>query len=307
MSIILHVEPKICPLSWDEFCKNAPPNSIALDGYVHGPPQFNHDGPWCSFNHHENVDRLATRATCGQVLMAIRQGLFSTFQEKPHVFVNDCDEDVCTSVFLLRQNFLSENVSNPALNRLVYMEDALDSTAGCYPFPVKMPILKQLAWVFEPYRKFRLSGELDKKNPESHASIITDVENRIMLHILGNGKEIPIDTRYKIIENGHGWVLIEEIGTHAKTGLFSDGHKAYVSVRTRLDGKYTYTIGKLAFAKFDIPKLINLLNTLEAQLREPVKLNEFWGGGNTIAGSPRVGGSVISPKEITKLINEATG
>lgn len=57
--------------------KATEPFSIALDGYVNVGPRFDHEGPRVNFNHHEEVDRLATRATCGQVLMAIRQGLFT--------------------------------------------------------------------------------------------------------------------------------------------------------------------------------------------------------------------------------------
>lgn len=33
------------------------------------------EGPRANFNHHEGVSRLETRATCGQVLLAIRMGL----------------------------------------------------------------------------------------------------------------------------------------------------------------------------------------------------------------------------------------
>ena len=79
MSVILHVEPKQVPMQKEEFCRTKPRNSVALDGYVYGGPWFEHNGPYCSFNHHEEVNRLATRATCGQALMAIRQGFFSTF------------------------------------------------------------------------------------------------------------------------------------------------------------------------------------------------------------------------------------
>ncbi len=301
--IILNVCPQISPLTWEEFCNNSPKYSIALDGYVYGAPRFDSFGPRCSFNHHEEVDRLATRATCGQVLMAIRQGLFTCFRDKAgpqaNVFVNDCDEDVCTSWFLLKHEHLAKNHSYPSLNRLVYMEDALDSTAGAYPFPVDLPVLEQLAWVFQPYRNYRLMGGLERKDPDSFRGIITDVENRIMKHITGGGESISLDTRYaRCGTGGKDWVMVKEVGAQARTGLFGDGHTAFVSVRERDDGKWTYSIGRMSpFVPFDIPKIFETLNQIEGCTG-----TESWGGGNTIGGSPRINGSSLSPEKVTEII-----
>lgn len=93
--IKLVVEPNRPPLFWNRFIEEAPRYAIALDGYVWGGPKFSEAGPTLNFNHHEEVDRLATRSTCAQTLMAIRQGLFDLFrtEDGPEatVFANDCD------------------------------------------------------------------------------------------------------------------------------------------------------------------------------------------------------------------------
>lgn len=63
---------------WGEFCENAPPNSIALDGYVKGKPEvllFPPQGPKANFNHHEDVVRFATSCTADQTLRAIKDNL----------------------------------------------------------------------------------------------------------------------------------------------------------------------------------------------------------------------------------------
>lgn len=299
MSIILHVEPKTVPLTKEEFIKVAPVNSIALDGYVKGSPWFELSGPYANFNHHEDVCRLATRATCGQVLMAVRQGLFSTFlpvgKNKLHIFVNDCDEDVCLSVFLIKHGILAKNVSNPILNKLVFIEDAQDTTCGAYPFPPD----EKITWVFEPYRQFRLLGGLDRKDPLEYESIITDVENRIMQYVLGNAGSVEINTSFETIGGGPGWLLIKEIGTLAKTGVFLEGHKAYVSIRQRPNGNYTYSIGKMAFWNLDLLKLFDKLNELENTSPNSDK----WGGGDNAGGSPRVNGSKLTPDIVQTCIN----
>ena len=306
--IRLVVEAAVHPMRWDAFLATAGPFAIALDGFVYGGPRFsektNEAGPAINMNHHEEVDRLATRATCAQTLMALRQGLFDLFRDedgpKANVFVNDCDEDVCTSWFLLKQHYWAEQPMNPLLNRLVALEDALDATAGAYPFPVDLPALRSMAWIFEPYRQFRLSGEIDKRESRSYRGVIEDVEHRIACHLVGTGHEIALDSRFEIVGGGHGWKMVQEIGAQARTGMFADGIRAYVSVRHRPDGRYTYVLGRMSpFVPFDIIALFAKLNELDATGEDR------WGGSNTVGGSPRVAGSSLSPEELTRVINDA--
>jgi hypothetical protein len=306
MDITLETRPTDPPLSWSTFCAQTPAYSIALDGYVGDGPQFDSSGPRVNFNHHENVSRLETRATCGQVLMAVRQGLFKRFRDhrgpQAHVYVNDCDEDVCTAWFLLKHGYLAEQVLNPLLNRLVSMQDLLDATAGAYPFPADLPALRELAWVFEPYRRFRHSGELDRKQAASYSAVITDVELRIQKHLTGQGNAIALDTRYTRLGGGTGWALIREEGAQARTGVFDDGIYAYVAVRERPDNRWTYTIGRMSLFidHFRVPTLLQALNEAEG-LTQNV---DRWGGGDTIGGSPRVQGSKLSPKDVERIVNE---
>lgn len=303
MSITLEMRPTDPPMGWDEFRAKTPKFSIALDGFVSTGPRFDGSGPWLNLNHHEDVDRLATRATCGQVLMALRQGLFTCFRDasgpRATVWVNDCDEDVCLSWFLLKHGHLAEHAMNPALNRLVSLEDALDATAGAYPYPADLPVLRELAWMFEPYRTFRNSGAIDRKQQSEYVRVVTDVELRILAHVAGKGQSIPLDTRYERIGGGAGWAMIREQGAQGRTGAFGDGIRAYVAVRERGDGRWTYTVGRMSpFVPFDVPAILAALDRAEGSTG-----SDRWGGGNTIGGSPRVSGSALTPAEVTKIID----
>jgi hypothetical protein len=319
MQIELFMEPKTPPLKWDAefggdthgFVGLYPPFSIALDGFVKEGPRthISPEGPRANFNHHEDVDRLATRSTCAQVLIGIRQGLFQAFRDqdgpRARVYANDCDEDVCTSWFLLKHSHLAEQTMNPALNRLVGMEDMLDATAGAFPYPKDLPALQELAWVFQPYRRFRLSGEIDKKDAASYVAVVTDVEHRIMQHIAGKGKTIPLDTRYEKLGGGKEWALIREIGGQARTGAFSDGIRAYVAVRDRPGGGYTYTVGRMSpYFRFDVPKILLMLNQAESAARGG-DYGDRWGGGDTIGGSPRTVGSILTPEQVSEVVEKA--
>lgn len=306
MSVNLHMEPQTPPLTWEEFGKQSGPFSIALDGFVKESPKFDPAGPMANFNHHEGVSRLETRATCGQVLMAIRQGLFDCFRDdggaRADVYVNDCDEDVCTAWFLLKYHYLVIGTMNPLLNRLVSMEDALDATAGAYPYPPDLPALRELAWIFEPYRRIRLSGELERKDASLFEAVVADVENRIFHHLGGKGSELPLDVRYERIGGGRGWSMIRELGAQGRTGAFADGIRAYVAVRERPAGGFAYTVGRMSpFIPFDVPKILARLSDFEGLT------TERWGGGDTIGGSPRVIGTKLTPKEVERIVNEVLG
>lgn len=307
-NIQIVVEPQQPALLWGTFLQKAPAFSVALDGYVRGRPRFDAAGPRVNFNHHEGVDRLSTRSTCGQVLMAIRMGLFDRFRDQDGaravVYTNDCDEDVCTSWALLSRPDLCQYATNPLLNRLVGIEDLLDTTSGMYPVHKDAPILREAAWVFEPYRQFRLGGGLDKRDARAFQSVITDVTDRIHRYLTGRGESVPIDTRYERIGGGTGWTAVREIGAQARIGMFSDGIRVFVSVRERGEGRYTYTIGRAS--PFVTPELRNLIAELEAEERLTLPSAEdsgdHWGGGETIMGSPRVQGSVIPPAELFRIV-----
>lgn len=301
-NVELHIEPKTPPLSAEQFYRDLPPFAITLDGYVAAGPLFDPRGPRVNFNHHEQVSRLETRATCAQVLIAIRQGLYKTFQQagrkRAEIFVNDCDEDVALSTFLLMHPQLVEQVMNPRINRLVAMEDMLDTTAGAYPFPSDLESVEELAWVFEPYRRFRLSGGVERKDAQEFGSIMSDVHYRILSYVCGSPGRVVLDTNYEVIGRGTGWCMVKELGLHARTGMFADGIHAFVSVRPRPDGRYTYTIGKMSqFIPCPLADILFQLNELENGG------DDRWGGSpDMVIGSPRVSGSWLTPDTISQTV-----
>ncbi len=309
--ISLKVHTDINTPSWEDFIsyKLWNGNSIAIDGYVKGPANFvkNEYGTFANFNHHEGVERLSTRATCGQILIALRQGLIDNFKDENGeinftVYANDCDQDVCLSWFLLNNHWLCKDAINPMINRLVHMEDMLDTCSGSYPFSVDMPAMHELAWIFEPYTEFRTSGEIDKRIARSFKNVIFEVENRIHKYLLGKGGTLPLQTSYEIIGGSKDWKMVIEKGFDARNAMMNHNIKAFVSFRKKPDNNYTYSIGKLfAFLPFDLEKIYLHLN----QADPACYTANIWGGSNIIGGSPRITGSALTPDEVEKIIEEA--
>ena len=298
MPVTLIMRPETEPLTWDEFRAASGPFAIALDGYVKEGPRYDAAAPRLNLNHHEEVERLATRATCAQALMSLRLGLYKRFCEngepRADVYANDCDEDVCASWFVLSKPHLTTQAMNPVLNRLIGVIDAMDSTAGAYPFRPDLPALQELAWIFQPYRAFRVGGGLDRRNAAEFTAIVTDVGHRMMEHICGRGERLSLDTRYEKIGGGTEWMMIKELGENGRLGAFRDGASAYVICRERSDGRMAYTVGRVSqFIPFDVPRMLDALSAAEGAT---------WGGGNTIGGSPRAGGSSLSPADVERIV-----
>src|SRR5688572_2425975 len=131
MPIVMRMRPKDPPRTKEEFMAEAPPFSIAIDGYVKGAPWRELDnpcGPYININHHEDVPKLETRASCAQALILVRLGLFKHYYRRDDepfavVSMSDCDEDVCWTWFILSRYSMAESLINPRLNRAIGVAD----------------------------------------------------------------------------------------------------------------------------------------------------------------------------------------
>lgn len=303
MAAELHIHSETPPLAWEEFKATRPMGSIALDGYVTGPPNYEPVGPYANFNHHEGVDRLATLSTAQQIVQAIRMGMTRPFEKDgvfaAHAYVNDCDEDVCAAWYVLKHVEQTKSVTNPALNRFIGVAGTLDVTAGAFPYDKDLKLLGQLDWIFEPYHLFRASGEMAKKDNGQYRSVITSVSHRIQQHLLGNGESVALDTRYKRIGGGKDWAMIEPIGKNAAVGAFRDGIDAFITVQQAGDTTWRYGIRRRSkFIPFDNTAIYAELNNLEGCT------DDLWGGADNAGGSPRVAGSKLTPSTVEAAINQ---
>lgn len=306
--IILHAEPGVV-LSWEDFLTQRPPFSIALDGYVSGRSNYSPAGPFANFNHHEDVDRLSTRSTCMQIFFSIKLGLFDSFTKngKPfaHVFVNDADQDVCLSYWLLTNpdKALSVKWEDP-LAKFIVFEDFVDASAGAYPFDDSDKpdsLLKRQAWVFEPYTTARSERRLHSMTGPDLEQLIGTISDRITQFTENRGQSLAVEADPEIIGGGPGWKMIAETSGYGRTKIYASGTGAFVGMRKRSDDNYTYVLGKMSpYISFPLVKIYEALNKVENL--EPA--HNLWGGSDLIGGSPRKTGSRLSPQEVEQIINK---
>lgn len=301
-SVFLHVLPRRAGqelITWEKFCGPTYPDfGIALDGYVIGPPRQDLTRPAINFNHHEDVVRFATRATCEQVKVALDMGLYRNFRkgDRPwaHVYVNDCDEDVCTSWWQLSR---WPHPSGYLLTRLVAVQGLLDMSAGAYPIHPDSRILHEFAWIFEPYVQARMANKLNKMSATEMAYVIENVCARIDAYMSGGGIGIPLDTRYEVLRRGTGWTMVKVTGYYARAQMCADGIDAFLNFRGEDDGSYVYSVGCGPFSSFPMERVRQALSGAESDGRQ-------WGGADTIFASPRGLGSTLNPDRVFEIVEQ---
>lgn len=282
-------------VSWEAF-KREPAPAAALDGYVAGPTRAN--STHATFDHHAEVDRLATRATCEQVAVAIRFGPLPVLADPGRltVHVNHADEDVALSVWLLDNQ---DRVGDQRIWRLVHTEGILDTTGGCCVPAEDRAFIEQLAWIFAPCGERRTTTN-------GMADTIATVGERLDRYAEDRAQREPAGVGYRLIERRGRIAAIEEHGVLSRVTLAADGIDLYVSVR-ELSDRHEITIGKTSpRPDFDLSSAFEELN-----LREEAEPGDAWGGSSMIGGSPRASGTHLPLPDILDVLErtrtEATG
>ena len=303
--INLRVKPRES-VSWDEFVKATPVGSIALDGYVRGPPNYDESTMHLNFDHHSDVTREATMSTCKQVLFALKGNMMRYVSQKlkgnpVNVFINDTDQDTALAVWLLENSKLFEGTQGiPHINRLVELTDRLDITGGAFPMNLRDELVEQHNWIFEPYTNLRVSGALANADASVMRDNIESVLGRINAFMMNQGGRKPLDTRHEILyESPFGFKIVNEIGgNEARYHLFSQGMDSFLSlVSTRADGKKVWTVGRRSrYVPFPVRELYAVYNKAEGLTSE-----DGWNGSDIIGGSSRKNGSHLDWEPLARI------
>lgn len=308
----VHFCPRVPPVPFEVFCREYPSRSIAIDGFVAGgltQHRFDNEGSWLSIDHHGPQAGLLLRVSCEQVHdVILSPSYFGRFVNRakefaPQVYASHPDEDVCTCVWLLKNAKRLREERLPRLETLLWLEGRLDATAGTYRFPPGyLQKLLRLNYVFEPYRTFKAEGGLARKNPEEYQEVVRVVCDRITEFVNGGTRELPFDTRHEVLGSGPFWLMIREIGLHARREIFRDpavhGFISVCPLSRGPDGRqrWRYVMGSRAsWSPFRTAAFGEYLNQVEGCSADR------WGGNDVVWGSPQATGSTIPPEKLQKL------
>jgi len=289
-------------VSWDEM-REYPCRSIAIDGYCKGGPRFDQERTILNVNHHEGVDRIATRSSCLQAMINVKMGLYDSFRDEDGqpsatLYCNDCDQDVALATYVLMH---PDQVDRPKLRELVRVEDLMDMSGGLYPTKKRLHLMKELDWIMRPYTQARVSGKLRELDAKGMERIVKEMHRRIRLSLFNGAKEVDVDTSFEVLAEHEGWSLVREIGEAARVGMAEQRVKAFVTIIGEHEGHYHYSLGRLSqFIPFPLPKLYECLNRAEGLGADAP---HRWGGSDTIGGSPREVGSALTPEQVAEVID----
>jgi hypothetical protein len=288
-------------VTFDEFRRLHAAPAIALDGYVDSPPRWDVAGPWGNLDHHAGVERLATPATCQQVALAIRAGLWDWMPgRRATVHLNDCDADASLSVWLLRHPGL---VADPSVDALVRAEGCLDASGGCGAECVGPDLLEILAWVFEPYHQWRHDPWVDTGD-EAQLAVVEAVGERLDLFAGGLAGRSSTASSYDVLHHTAHVVAVEERGAYARSGLQRDGWRCFVSSRFH-GGRVVLSVGCTdPNVPVDLHEVWRDLNLAEGL--DPDR-GDRWGGSDLIGGSPRRAGTRLSVEEVCEVVEARWG
>ena len=301
MTIKLVFEPgrEVC---WEEM-REYPCRSIAVDGYCKGGPKFDQERTILNINHHEGVDRIATRSSCLQAMILVKLGLYDGFGDEngrvsATLFCNDCDQDVALATYILSH---PEHVDRPKLRELVRIEDLMDMSGGLYPAKKRLHLMKELNWIMRPYTQARTSGRLQELDAKGMEKIVREMHRRIKLSLFNGAKEVDVDTSFEVLADHGSWQLVREIGEASRVGMAEKRIKAFVSWRGEKDGRHHYALGRMSpFIPFPLDRIYEALNRAEGLGPDAP---HRWGGSDTIGGSPREIGSSLTPEQVAEVID----
>lgn len=284
-----------------DFLASHPPYSIGLDGYVHGEPFLvvREDGPFRNFNHHESVDRSCTIATCEQSRRAVLLGLYELFRSggkrRALLWVNDCDQDVCLSTWILLN---PDRAAEPLVRKLAQIEDLLDSSSGTFPLPHERDLMGEVRWVFDPYARAR--PRLTGMSAADMRQVIGDVHLRIDQFVIGRAEQVPLEGNYVRL-GGDEWWLVEVDRMQARERMIASGCRAAVELSARLEDRYVYSLWRRSeyITWFPVREILDALNVAEGISDEDP---HRWGGADNVGGSPRSVGSRLTPVDVERVV-----
>jgi hypothetical protein len=316
-------------ITFEQFQTIAPNRSVALDGLVKGKSQDDLKRCLFNFNHHEDVDRDITLCTSQQVAVALKKGLFQFLLDEGvpnyRVFVNDPDPDsALASALLLYPDEIKDAV---AAHRLLSLVGELDVSAGVHGPEVHSLLMREGAWIFEPY--YRAVPRLYDMNGYGVAQVLLEQHSRIRSFLLGRGDTAPVRADSETLYDGKGWMLIKELGPFARLKVFQDRTlEGLVVLKGESEHGYRYSaVRNSRYSAFPLLLLTDVLNRCETLLERgssdsllssitlnnnsfwielaetPTSVRTPWGGGNGVIGCLRQHGSLILPSLIGPLVD----
>jgi len=271
-----------------------PDHSVALDGYVQGP-FIDATRRRFSFDHHGNCLGLGTRASCEQVMHALRLGLDP---KGLGIFLNHLDADGIVSAWLLLcPEKASRRMVRTWVCRLGEWDVLGPGLAG-----------SESGERFARFVEAPLEGWSPGSGAIQSLRILKDCLNQVdrwfdkpMERRLGS--PVTSEPAKVRIRDGGLWVLQGEF-TDAARKAYRGGAAVVLVVETLQQGGWRYGIASRSdLTGFPMTDLLRMLAQEELELQPDLDPSCNWGGGSSVGGSPRKADGSSSWMEPARVVD----
>ncbi len=294
--------------------RKAPPGTIFLDGVAQTEPFLDHEKKVYNLDHHEGCVRTFTLATCEQALIMCVKGLDLRDREWK-IFANEPDLDTILSIWIILNHQRINNrdaIHRRSLFALVRLEGIIDALGLELRELSGLPadLLQKLMRVIDRLRSEELelkkAGEWTKTDFLAYTNGILRKLDQFLIKLgeLGDFKGVEELGRIELTNNRIALVVASDLGIYELephlTKLYGN-RLGWVALRR---GENDYTLRQMdLFMPVNLEDVYQRLNFMDPAVKGRMGVNR-WGGSGDIGGSPRDGGTGLSPGEIVSACRD---
>jgi len=295
--------------------KKAPAGTIYLDGAAQSEPFMDHERKVYNLDHHEGCVRPFTLSTCEQVLVMIMKGLDLRDREW-NIYANEPDLDTILAIWLIFNHLRiarKESLHVRFLYSLVRLEGVIDSLglelrdfSGLPPDTLRKT---QRVIDFLRRREIRLKKEglWQQTDFQEYTVGVLHQIDRILYKTgeLTDFKGIKELARVDLTDDRIVAVVEAESGIYELESQLNHLYGSRLGLVALRKSPKIYTLRRMdLFMPGDLEPVYERLNFLDPAVRGSAK-SDRWGGSADIGGSPRAGGTRLSPREIAHACRHA--
>jgi membrane protease YdiL (CAAX protease family) len=282
-----------------------PRGTIFLDGAARSRPFLDTRRRIYNLDHHEGCIRAFTLATCEQALVVILKGLDLRSSDWT-IHANDADIDAVLAIWVLLNHSRISAEGSPVRRQimpLVRLEGIIDSYGleltelSGFPDEMQQHWLAVIERLCQDEQRLKREGKWSSIDLLAYAQQLLQTIDELVYSARDFEHFGVVDelARINLVDDHIAVVCRSTDGIYDVEKRLRKLHGERLGLIFLQTGPTTYTARQVdPFLPLSLDAVYERLN----QLDPAVERNSSWGGSTEIGGSPRAGGSQLSPQEV---------
>jgi hypothetical protein len=293
----------------------SPSGTIYLDGVAQSGPFLDNTRQIYNFDHHEGCVRAFTLSTCEQVLVMLKKG-FDLRSREWKILANDPDLDTVLAIWLLLNHLRiseQESIREHILLPLIRLEGAIDALGLEMKSLTAMASarINQSQRIIDHLRRKEIQLKKDGQWGEQTdflaytVGLLHDID-QIMYEPEKFGELLGIEelARVNLGDNRVAVVVQSDMGIYEIEPIVKKIYGNSIGLAILRRSPAAYTLRQMdPFLSVSLEDVYEKLNFMDPAVK--CGTQNRWGGSSDIGGSPRDGGTQLTPEEIAKGCQDA--